>query len=337
MAIETLYDKDGSLDALKDRTVAVLGYGSQGHAHAQNLRDSGVNVVVANRPDSANGKLAKEHGFEPMSIGDAIAKAGDRALVILTLPDEAQPDIYAQHIAPALKPGMVFGATHGFNIHFETIDPPQGVDVIMVAPKGPGHTVRSEFERGGGVPALMAVHRDATGSAEDVALAWAIGVGGGKGGILKTNFKDECETDLFGEQVVLCGGLSELIKKGFETLVEAGYPPELAYFETCHEVKLIVDLVVKGGLKYMRYSISNTAEFGDYYTGPKIINDDTKARMQQALKHIQDGGFAKAFRDDYNDGFKWFKQQRQENAQHGVETVGKELRAMMPWLDPVEM
>jgi ketol-acid reductoisomerase len=337
MAIETLYEKDGSLDPLRNRKVAVLGYGSQGHAHAQNLRDSGVDVIVANRPESANGKLAKSHGFEPMSIPDALGQIGDNGLVIVTLPDEVQPDVYREQIAPNLKPGMTFGATHGFNVHFGTIEPPQGVNVIMVAPKGPGHTVRSEFERGGGVPCLMAVHQDATGDAADIALAWSIGVGGGKGGILKTNFKDECETDLFGEQVVLCGGLSELIKAGFDTLVDAGYPPELAYFETCHEVKLIVDLVVKGGLSYMRYSISNTAEFGDYYTGPKIIDDATRQRMKTALEHIQDGGFAKAFRDDYDNGFSWFKDQRQQQRSHRVETVGKELRQMMPWLDPVEV
>lgn len=334
MAIETLYDKDGSLQPLAGKTVAVVGYGSQGHAHAQNLRDSGVSVIVANRAESANGKLAVEHGFTPMPVADAVKQAD---AVVIALPDEAQPTVYAESIGPNLSDGMTLVFTHGFNIHFKTIEPPAGVNVIMVAPKGPGHTVRSEFERGGGVPCLMAVHQDATGDAADIALAYAIGVGGGKGGTLKTTFAEECVTDLFGEQVVLCGGLSELIKHGFDTLVEAGYPAELAYFETCHEVKLIVDLIVKGGLKYMRYSISNTAEFGDYYTGPKIIDGETKARMKKALEHIQDGGFAKAFRDDYADGFKWFKTQRAENAEHGVETVGKELRAMMPWLNPVEM
>lgn len=334
MAIETLYDKDGSLQPLAGKTVAVLGYGSQGHAHAQNLRDSGVTVIVANRADSANGKLAAEHGFTPLSVADAVKQAD---AVVIALPDEAQPSVYAESIAPNLSDGMALVFTHGFNIHFKTIEPPAGVDVIMVAPKGPGHTVRSEFERGGGVPCLMAIEQDATGNAADLALAYAIGVGGGKGGTLKTTFAEECVTDLFGEQVVLCGGLSELIKHGFDTLVEAGYPAELAYFETCHEVKLIVDLIVKGGLKYMRYSISNTAEFGDYYTGPKIVDSDTKERMKAALKHIQDGGFAKAFRDDYEAGFKWFKQQRAANAEHGVETVGKELRAMMPWLNPIEM
>ncbi|MFN3165816.1 MAG: ketol-acid reductoisomerase [Phycisphaeraceae bacterium] len=334
MAIKTLYEKDGSLEPLSGKTVAVIGYGSQGHAHAQNLRDSGVNVIVANRRESANGKLCIEHGFDPMPVADAVKQAD---VVVITLPDEAQPDVYNESIAPHLSDGKTLMFTHGFNVHFGTITPPAGVNVCMVAPKGPGHTVRSEFERGGGVPCLMAVHQDATGNAEAIALAYAIGVGGGKGGTLLTNFKDECETDLFGEQVVLCGGLSELIKKGFETLVEAGYPEELAYFETCHEVKLIVDLIVKGGLKYMRYSISNTAEFGDYYTGPKIVDDATKGRMKEALSHIQSGGFAKAFREDYDNGFKWFLEQREANAEHGVEKVGKELRAMMPWLNPVEM
>ncbi|MEM1213657.1 MAG: ketol-acid reductoisomerase [Planctomycetota bacterium] len=334
MSIETLYDKDGSLAPLQGKTIAVIGYGSQGHAHAQNLRDSGFSVIVANRADSANGKLCASHGFEPLAIEDAVKQAD---LVVVALPDEIQPDVYAEKIGPNLTAGMTLVFTHGFNIHFKTIEPPADVNVIMVAPKGPGHTVRWEFERGGGVPCLMAIHQDHTGEARDFALAYAMGVGGGKGGTLVTTFKDECETDLFGEQVVLCGGLSELIKKGFETLVEAGYPAELAYFETCHEVKLIVDLIVKGGLKYMRYSISNTAEFGDYYTGPKIVDDTTKERMKEALSHIQSGGFANAFRGDYADGFKWFYSQREENTKHGVETVGKELRAMMPWLDPVEV
>ena len=260
MAIETLYEKDGSLDALAGKTVAVLGYGSQGHAHAQNMRESGLNVIVANRRDSANGKLAIEHGFDPLPVDEAVKKAD---LVVIALPDEVQPDVYEKQIKPNLKAGAALGATHGFNVHFKTIQPPENVDVVMVAPKGPGHTVRSEFERGGGVPCLLAIEQDATGKALDIAMAWAIGVGGGRAGILKTTFKDECETDLFGEQTVLCGGLSELIKAGYETLTEAGYPPELAYFEVCHELKLIIDLIIRGGLRYMHYSISNTAEFGD--------------------------------------------------------------------------
>ncbi|HEX7008717.1 MAG TPA: ketol-acid reductoisomerase [Phycisphaeraceae bacterium] len=334
MAIETLYDKDGSIQALEGKTVAVLGYGSQGHAHAQNLRDSGVKVIVANRKDSPNGRLAQEHGFDPLPVDQAVQQAD---LVIMTLPDEVQPEVYAKSVAPHLRDGACLGATHGFNIHFKTIVPPKNVDVVMVAPKGPGHTVRSEFERGGGVPCLLAVHQDASGNAFNVAMAWAIGIGGGRAGILKTTFKDECETDLFGEQTVLCGGLSELIKKGFEVLTEAGYPPELAYFEVCHELKLIIDLIVRGGLNYMRYSISNTAEFGDYHTGPKIIDEDTKKRMKEVLADIQSGKFAKTFRDDYQKGFPWFKAQREKDRNHPVERVGKELRAMMPWIKPVEM
>ncbi len=334
MAIETLYDKDGSITPLQGKTVAVIGYGSQGHAHAQNLRDSGVNVIVANRRESANGKLAIEHGFDPMPVADAVKQAD---LIIITLPDEVQPEVYEQSIKPNLKPGAAIGATHGFNIHFKTIVPPDNVDVIMVAPKGPGHTVRSEFERGGGVPCLMAIHQDATGNARDIALAWAIGVGGGRSGVIVTTFKEECETDLFGEQAVLCGGLSALIKAGFETLVEAGYPPELAYFEVCHELKLIIDLIVRGGLNYMRYSISNTAEFGDYHTGPKVVNEQSKEVMKQVLADIQSGKFAKTFRDDYANGFKWFNEQREKDRNHGVEQVGKKLRAMMPWIKPVEV
>ena len=342
MAIQTLYDKDGSLAPLTSgggKTIAVLGYGSQGHAHAQNLRDSGLNVIVANRADSPNGKLAAKHGFSPMPVADAVKQAD---VIVITLPDEVQPDVYQQHIGPNLTAGKTLLFTHGFNIHFKTITPPEDVNVIMVAPKGPGHTVRWEYERGGGVPCLMAIHQDASApgsehKAKDLALAYAIGVGGGKGGTLVTTFEQECVTDLFGEQVVLCGGLSESIKRGFEVLTEAGYPPELAYFEVCHELELIINLIKRGGLDYMRYSISNTAEFGDYYTGPKICNDDTKQRMADALKHIQDGSFAKAFRDDYKNGFKWFKAQRAENAGHAVESVGKELRQMMPWLKPVEM
>lgn len=334
MAIKTLYDKDGSIQPLQGKTVAVLGYGSQGHAHAQNLRDSGVKVIVANRKDSANGKLALEHGFAPLPVADAVKQAD---LVILTLPDEVQPDVFKNDISPNLKPGATIGFTHGFNINFKTITPPPSADVIMVAPKGPGHTVRSEFERGGGVPCLLAVHQDKSGKAFDMALAWAIGIGGGRGGILKTTFKDECETDLFGEQTVLCGGLSAMIKAGFEVLTEAGYPPELAYFEVCHELKLIINLIERGGLKYMRYSISNTAEFGDYHTGPKVIDAGVKERMKKALADIQSGAFAKTFRDDYAKGFPWFKAQREKDAHHGVEVVGRELRRMMPWIKPVEM
>jgi len=247
-----------------------------------------------------------------------------------------QPEVYEKSIKPHLRPGMVFGATHGFNIHFKTIVPPKDIDVVMVAPKGPGHTVRSEFERGGGVPCILSIHQNASGKARDLALAWAIGVGGGRSGILVCSFKDECETDLFGEQVVLCGGLSAMIKAGFEVLVEAGYPPEMAYFEVAHELKLIINLIERGGLSYMRYSISNTAEFGDYHTGPKIVTPETKKVMKQVLADIQSGAYAKAFRADYANGFKWFKAQRELDKNHGVEVTGKKLRRMMPWLKPVE-
>jgi ketol-acid reductoisomerase len=334
MAIERLYDKDGSLQPLQGKTVAVLGYGSQGHAHAQNLRDSGVKVIVANRRDSTNGRLALEHGFDPLPVEEAVKQAD---LLIATLPDEVQPDVYEKSIKPFLRPGMTFGATHGFNVHFKTIVPPKDIDVVMVAPKGPGHTVRSEFERGGGVPCLLSVHQNATGKARDTALAWAIGVGGGRSGILVCSFKDECETDLFGEQAVLCGGLSALIKAGFETLIEAGYPPEMAYFEVAHELKLIINLIERGGLNYMRFSISNTAEFGDYHTGPKIVTAETKKVMKEVLADIQSGKFAQTFRGDYAKGFPWFKAQRAKDHDHPVEVVGKQLRAMMPWLKPVEM
>ena len=331
--LKMIYEKDAPLDGLKGKTVAIIGFGSQGHAHAQNMRDSGLKVIVANRPDSANGRLAKEVGFDPMPVEDAV-KQGD--LIIVTLPDEVQPDVYKKSIAPHMKAGKTFGATHGFNIHFKTITPPDDVDVILVAPKGPGHLVRSEFVKGGGVPCLMAVHKDASGSARKTALAWANGVGGARSGIIETNFKDECETDLFGEQAVLCGGLSALIKAGFETLTEAGYPPEMAYFECVHEVKLIVDLIYQGGLDYMRYSISNTAEWGDLVTGPRIVNAQTKAEMKKVLEEIQNGTFAKNFRAEYEGGFKNFKRLYEADNNHPVEVTGRKLRKMMPWLNAKE-
>src|SRR3954466_12533268 len=288
--LKMVYEKDAPLDALKGKTVAIIGFGSQGHAHGLNLRDSGVKVIVANRKDSANGRLAIEHGFDPMPVDEAVKQAD---LIIITLPDEGQPEVYNKSIKPHLKAGKSLGATHGFNFHFKTIEAPKDVDVLLVAPKGPGHLVRSEFEKGGGVPCLLAVFQNPSGKARDIGLAWARGIGGARAGVIETTFKDECETDLFGEQAVLCGGLSALIKAGFETLTEAGYPPEMAYFECVHEVKLIVDLIYQGGLDYMRYSISNTAEYGDLITGPKIITDETKQEMKQVLKEIQDGTFAK--------------------------------------------
>jgi len=331
MSIEMLYEKDGSLGPLQARTIAVLGFGSQGHAHALNARESGLQVIVANRRDSANGKLAIEHGFDPMPVDQAVQQAD---MVLITLPDEVQPTVYEQSIAPHLRPGQTLCFTHGFNIHFQTIQPPKDVNVIMAAPKGPGHLVRSEYEKGGGVPTLIAVHQDATGDAKDIALAWAIAIGGARAGVIVTNFKDECETDLFGEQTVLCGGLSALIKAGYETLTEAGYPPEMAYFEVCHELKLIVDLIYQGGLGYMRYSISNTAEWGDLSVGPKIINDAVKQNMKRALADIQSGAFAKGWRAEYEGGLKQFKALYEADRNHGVEVTGRKLRAMMPWLNP---
>lgn len=334
MAIETLYEKDGSLEPLSDKTVAVLGYGSQGHAHAQNLRDSGVFVIVANRRESENGKKAIEDGFEPMPIPEAVKMAD---VVLLTLPDEVQPKVFREQIEPHLEGGMVLGATHGFNVHFGDVKPPENVDVVMVAPKGPGHVVRSQFEEGGGVPCLMAVHQDASGAAEDIALAWAIGIGGGKGGTLKTTFQNECETDLFGEQTVLCGGISQLVQKAYEVLVEAGYPEELAYFEVCHELKLIIDLVVRGGFSFMHRSVSNTAEFGSYWMGPAIVNEGVKARMEEALEAIQSGEFAEKLRADIENGSPCLLEAREEAKQHPLELKGKELRRMMSWLNPVEV
>ena len=331
--LKMVYEKDAPLDALRGKTVAILGFGSQGHAHAQNLRDSGVKVIVANRKDSPNGRLAIERGFDPMSVEDAVRQAD---LAIITLPDEVQPDVYNKSIAPHLKAGKTLGVTHGFNVHFKTVVPPKDVDVILVAPKGPGHLVRSEFEKGGGVPCLLAVHQDATGNARATGLAWANGVGGARSGIIETTFKDECETDLFGEQAVLCGGLSALIKAGFETLTEAGYPPEMAYFECVHEVKLIVDLIYQGGLDYMRYSISNTAEYGDLTRGPRVVNQQTKAEMKRILQEIQSGQFAKEWRAEYEGGLKNFKRLYEADNNHPVEVTGRRLRKMMPWLNAKE-
>jgi len=328
-----LYEKDASIDALKGKTVAILGFGSQGHAHAQNLRDSGVKVIIAELEGTPNYRLALELGFKPMTVTEAVPQAD---LILMTLPDEVQPGVYHRFIAPNLKAGQTLGFTHGFNIHFKTIVPPKDVNVIMVAPKGPGHLVRSEFEKGGGVPCLMAIQQDATKSAKKIALAWARGVGGARSGIIVTTFKDECETDLFGEQVVLCGGLCSLIKAGFETLTEAGYPAEMAYFECVHEVKLIVDLIYVGGLDYMRYSISNTAEYGDLTRGPRIINDKTKKEMKKILKEIQDGKFATEFRKEYETGMKNFKRLYEADKKHPVEVTGKKLRKMMTWLNAKE-
>jgi ketol-acid reductoisomerase len=332
-ALKMVYEQDAPITPLKGKTVAVIGFGSQGHAHSLNLRDSGVRVVVANRKDSANGRLAQEHGFDPVGVDEAVQQ-GD--LVIITLPDEVQPEVYNKSIKPHLKAGKSVGVTHGFNFHFKTIEAPKDVDVLLVAPKGPGHLVRSEYEKGGGVPCLLAIHQNPTGKARETGLAWANGVGGARSGIIETTFKDECETDLFGEQAVLCGGLASLIKAGFETLTEAGYPPEMAYFECVHEVKLIVDLIYQGGLDYMRYSISNTAEYGDLTRGPRVVNAQTKAEMKKILQEIQSGQFAREWRAEYEGGMKNFKRLYEADNNHPVEVTGRRLRKMMPWLKAKE-
>ena len=328
------YEKDAPTAALAGKTIAVIGYGSQGHAHSQNLRDSGFNVVVAELAGTDNFKTAQEHGFDPKPAAEAVKGA---ALIIITLPDELQSTIYEKEIAPNLQAGQTIGFCHGFNIHFKYIVPPKDINVIMIAPKGPGHLVRSEYEKGGGVPNIIAVEQDATGNAKDIALAWANGIGGARAGIIETTFKEETETDLFGEQVVLCGGLSELIKAGFETLVEAGYQPEIAYFECLHEVKLIVDLMYEGGISYMRYSISNTAEYGDLSRGPRIITDETRAEMKKILAEICSGDFAREWMAEVKGGLKNFKAMYERDRTNQLEQVGARLRKMMAWIDDKEV
>ncbi|MCL2641321.1 MAG: ketol-acid reductoisomerase [Phycisphaerales bacterium] len=332
--LHVFYEQDASLEGLSGKTVGVLGFGSQGHAHAANLRDSGVKVIVAERPETANAKLAIEMGFQPMSIEEVVQKAD---LVLMTLPDELQGDIYAKSIAPHIKPGQTIGFTHGFNIHFKAIVAPKGVNVIMIAPKGPGHLVRSEFVKGGGVPCLVAIHQDASGDALKTALAWGAGVGGARAGIIQTTFKEEVETDLFGEQVVLCGGLAALIKAGFETLINNGYSPEMAYFECVHEVKLIVDLIYQGGLDYMRYSISNTAEYGDLTRGPRIITDETRKEMQKILDEITSGKFAAEWIAEHKAGKPLFNKLYNADKTHPVEVTGRKLRKMMKWINAKEV
>ncbi|MGE4285046.1 MAG: ketol-acid reductoisomerase [Phycisphaerae bacterium] len=329
-----LYAKDAPIDALKGKRVAVIGYGSQGHAHSQNLRDSGIEVAVSEVPGTANFKLAQEHGFEPTDIAGAMNGA---TLIIVTLPDEITAKIYKESIAPNLVAGQTLGVCHGFNIHFGLVDVPAHNNVVMIAPKGPGHLVRSEFVKGGGVPCLIAIAQDEDGHGREVALAWANGIGGARAGIIETTFKEETETDLFGEQVVLCGGLSALIKAGFNTLVEAGYQPEIAYFECLHEVKLIVDLMYEGGIDYMRYSISNTAEWGDLITGPKIITDETRATMKQVLADIQSGKFAREWIEEYQGGLKNFTALYEADHNSTIEVVGRKLRKMMNWIDAKEV
>ena len=328
--MKVYYDADCDINLITGKKIAVLGYGSQGHAHAQNLRDSGVKeVAVALRPGSATAKKAEGAGFMVMSNAEA-AKWAD--ILMILAPDEHQAAIWADDVKGNLRPGSALAFAHGLNIHFGLIEAPADIDVIMIAPKGPGHTVRSEYARGGGVPCLIAVHHDATGNAHDVALAYASGVGGGRSGIIETNFREECETDLFGEQAVLCGGLTHLIQAGFETLTEAGYAPEMAYFECLHEVKLIVDLMYEGGIANMRYSISNTAEYGDITTGPRIITAETKAEMKRVLADIQAGRFVKNFVLDNRAGQPELKAARKAAAAHPIEQTGAQLRAMMPWI-----
>ncbi|WP_240007990.1 ketol-acid reductoisomerase [Pseudaquidulcibacter saccharophilus] len=328
--MQVYYDKDADLGSIKDKTIAIIGYGSQGHAHALNLRDSGCkNVVVALREGSATAKKAEGEGFKVVSVTEA-AKTAD--IIMIVTPDEGQADLYKAEIGPYLKAGQTLLFAHGFSVHFELIQPPKDVDVALVAPKGPGHTVRGEYLKGGGVPCLFAIYQNASGNAEKTALAYASGVGGGRSGIIQTTFREECETDLFGEQVVLCGGLVELIRAGFETLVEAGYAPEMAYFECLHEVKLIVDLIYEGGIANMDYSISNTAEYGQYVTGPRIITPETKAEMKRVLTDIQTGRFTRDWMLENRAGAPSFKATRRLNAEHQIEEVGGRLRAMMPWI-----
>ena len=326
--MKVYYDKDADLSLIKGKTVAIIGYGSQGHAHAANLKDSGVNVVVGLR-QGASWNKAVAAGFDVRTVAEA-TKAAD--VVMILLPDENQPLVYKNEIAPNLKDGAALAFAHGFNIHYNQIVAPKGVDVIMIAPKGPGHTVRSEFLKGGGVPSLSAVHQDATGKARDVALSYAAANGGTKGGVIETDFRQETETDLFGEQAVLCGGLVELIKTGFETLTEAGYAPEMAYFECLHEMKLIVDLIYEGGIANMNYSISNNAEFGEYVTGGEVINQQSREAMRNALKRIQSGEYAKMFITEGATNYASMTARRRQNAAHPVEQIGAQLRGMMPWI-----
>ena len=324
------YDRDADVNLIKGKKVVIVGYGSQGRAHALNLKDSGAKeLVVALKAGSPTIKKAEADGLKVMTVADA-AKWGD--LLMMAAPDELQADIYRNDIAANIRDGAAIAFAHGLNIHFGLIEAKKSIDVVMIAPKGPGHTVRGEYLKGGGVPCLIAVHQDASGNAHDLALSYACGVGGGRSGIIETSFREECETDLFGEQVVLCGGLVELIRAGFETLVEAGYAPEMAYFECLHEVKLIVDLIYEGGIANMNYSISNTAEWGEYVSGPRIITADTKVEMKKILKDIQTGKFTSEWMQEWKSGAARFKGIRRNNDSHQIEAVGAKLREMMPWI-----
>ncbi len=327
--MKVYYKQDANPDVLKNKTIAVMGYGSQGHAQAQNLRDSGYNVIIAELEGTDNYKRAVNDGFTPKSAAEA-AKEAD--FIQILMPDEIQAKVYEKEVAPNLSAGKVLGFSHGFNIHFKKINPPADVDVVMTAPKGPGHTVRREYTQDGGVPCLIAIEQDASGQAKDIALAYADGIGGTRAGVIETTFKEETETDLFGEQAVLCGGLTALIKAGYETLVEAGYAPEMAYFECVHEVKLIVDLIQSGGIADMRYSVSNTAEYGDYISGPRVITDKTKQVMKEILGDIQSGKFADEWMAENEKGRANFLKMREKEAKHPLEEVGKKLRDMMPFI-----
>jgi ketol-acid reductoisomerase len=334
MTATIYYDNDADLGLLKDKTIAILGYGSQGHAQAQNLKDSGCQVIVGQRPGSANYELAVSHGFDPLPLDEA-TRQGD--LVNMLLPDEVQADLYISQVRDNLEPGNILMCSHGFNIHYGQVAPPADVDALLVAPKGPGHLVRSEYEKGGGVPALIALSEGASEETKQLGLAYAKGIGGTRGGVIETSFEEETETDLFGEQVVLCGGVSALVESAFDILVEAGYQPEMAYFECLHELKLIVDLFYEGGLSYMRYSVSNTAEFGDYSSGPRIVNDETRAEMKQILAEIQNGEFARKWILENKAGAPAFKARRRRGRDSQLEEVGRRLRRLMTWIDSKEV
>ncbi|WOE70940.1 ketol-acid reductoisomerase [Hydrogenimonas thermophila] len=329
MALNVYYDKDCDLSMIQSKKVAMIGFGSQGHAHAENLRDSGVEVVVGLRKGGSSWKKAEAKGFKVLEVADAVKEAD---VVMILLPDETQAAVYKNEIAPNLKSGATIAFGHGFNIHYGRIQPAADINVMMVAPKAPGHTVRSEFVKGGGIPDLIAVEQDPSGNTKELALSYASAIGGGRTGIIETTFKDETETDLFGEQAVLCGGVSALIQAGFETLVDAGYPEEMAYFECLHEMKLIVDLIFEGGIEDMRYSISNTAEYGDMVSGPRVINDESRKAMKEILKEIQNGKFAKDFILEGQAGYPRMNAERKNLHNHPVEVTGRRLRAMMPWI-----
>ncbi|MBK5937538.1 MULTISPECIES: ketol-acid reductoisomerase [Halorhodospira] len=327
--MKVYYDQDADLSLITSRRVAIIGYGSQGHAHANNLKESGVNVVVGLRPGSGSAAKAQEAGLEVASVEEATQGAD---VVMMLVPDEAAPDIYNQQVAPNLKDGAAIAFAHGFNVHYGQIQPAADHDVIMIAPKGPGHTVRSTYVAGAGVPSLIAIEQDASGQAKEIALAYAVANGGGRSGIIETSFREETETDLFGEQTVLCGGIAALIEAGFETLVEAGYAPEMAYFECLHETKLIVDLLYEGGLANMRYSVSNTAEYGDFTRGPRVINEESREAMREILEEIQNGDFAKEYVLENKAGAPTLHARRRLAAEHPIEEVGERLRGMMPWI-----